>query len=216
MTARAEVYVRSASIYSRRITIQCYDFDFIWTFNLDTDNQLSTMVSCVRQKLIACARNVATFTETQNDIYLVRAWIEIENAFEASCPFHVNSASFENADNNSLMYDWLWVGLESVPPPGQSLSQTLQNLSNYIFTTIFESPIVTRLAIKNLILPICNSLWLFLDILQRFWTRTTYADELNLATREIKNPRPLTDLAIAGMQNPILGTSLLLPDVLNL
>lgn len=215
MTARAEVYVRSASIASRQITIQCYDFDFIWTFNLDTDGRLGTMVSCVRQKLIACVRNVATFAETHNDIYLVRAWIEIENAVEASCPFHVNSTSFEITDDNSLMYDWLRVGLESVPPPGQSLTQTLQNLSNYIFTTIFESPIVTRLAIKNLILPICNSLWIFLDILQRFWTRTTYADELNMATREMKNPRPLTDLAIAGMQNPILGVSLLLPDVLN-
>lgn len=174
------------------------------------------MVSRVKETLLNCVQNIASFVEAQDDIYLVNAWTEIENAYEASCPFHVNPISFETADQNCLMYDWLNVGLESVPPPGRSLSQTLQNLSNYIFTTIFEAPNVTRLAIKNLIIPICNSVWLFLDILQRFWTRSTYADELNSTTREIKHLRPLTVIALANMKTPNLDPSLIMPDDLNL
>lgn len=217
MTARAEIYVRSkASCDLRLITIQCYDFDFLWTFVLDNEGLLGRMVSGVRQKLLRCVQHVASYAETQNDIYLVRAWIEIENAYEASCPFDIATGNFEYADKQSLAYDWFTVGLEAVPPPGQSLSQTLQNVSNYFLTTMVETPTVKQLAIKNLILPICNSLWLFLDIMQRFWTRSSYTDELNLLTREITDPRPLTNLVVASLQAPNLVLHILMPDSLNL
>lgn len=217
MTARAEIYVRSkASCERRLITIQCYDFDFLWTFILDNDGMLGSMVSRVRQRLLSCVQHVASYAESQSDIYLVRAWIEIEGAYEASCPFDIATGTFQHADSGSLAYDWFTVGLEAVPPPGQSLTQTLYNLSNYLLSAIVEALPIKQLAIRNLILPICNSLWLFLDIMQRFWTRSSYANELNLTSREITHPRPLTELAIASLTHPIVGLHLLMPDNLNL
>ena len=219
LTARAEIYVRSdVGCDLRLITIQCYEFDFLWTFTLDNEGMLGRMVSAVRQKLFQCVQHVASYAETQNDVYLVRAWIEIEGAYEASCPFNIAAETFQYVDNQSLAYDWFTVGLEAVPPPGQSLTQTLQNLSNYFLTilTVVEALTKKQLAIRNLILPICNSIWLFLDIMQRFWTRSSYTDEFDVTNREITNLRPLTDLAIANLQNPILGLQLLTPDALNL
>lgn len=214
MTARAEIYVSSNPSYDRLITIRCYDFDFQWTLVLDNDGKLDKMISAVKQKLIMCVHHVAGHVVNDNDICLIRAWIEIEEAYEAACSFTADpSGHFKYA--NPLAYDWFNVGLEAVPPPGQSLSLTLLNLSNYILTIPVESIAVKQLAIRNLILPICNSAWIFLDLLQLFTSnQRSCSVKIDLSTRNIETLRPLTELAIANTNSDI--SRLLLPDVLHL
>lgn len=211
MTARAEIYLSSNSSHDRLITIRCYDFDFQWTLVLDNVGKFDAMIATAKQKLLICVQHIAGYVVNHNDIYLIRAWIEIEKAYEATCTF-VTEPSGHFKYETPLAYDWFNVGLEAVPPPGQSLSCTLFNLSNYILTLPLELMQVKQFAIRNLILPICNSTWIFLDILQRFTSdHNSCSVKLKLSNREFETPRPLTDLVVTNTNH-----RLLLPDALHL
>lgn len=214
LTSRAEIVIYIIED-SRLISIECYEFDVCWTFELDNEKKLESMVNSVRDKLAKCSEHLANWVDFRNELWLVKAWLEIEEAYETALSFNLTKPIRPAAGSDKILYDWFFVSLESCPPPSKNLTLTLAGFANCLLLATVESHSVQSALAKNFILPVCNSVWIFLDILQQFWTRTT-TDVVDPASKTIKNPRRLTDLTIAKMQNPRLGIELLLPDRLNL
>lgn len=216
LTTRAEIVVYMGED-SRLISLECYDFGVCWTFELDNDKKLASMVNSVRLSLAKCAEHLADWIDSKNELCLVRAWSEVEEAYETALSFNLSRPTGAAAGRDKIIYDWFFVDLESCPPPGNCLTSTLAAFTNYLLVTAVESHSIQSIVSKNFILPVCNSVWIFLDLLQQFWTRdSSPGDVIDPASKTIINPRRLTTLTIAKMKNPQLGIELLLPDRLNL